>query len=153
MRQEDRSILRLEKRLKRIESKLEQVGGQLEESGKRSYMAFGVGMGFAGLAAALALALTSPAWDGTELRPSQLSFLLTGISLAIIHWSLLGFAGDYRKRMGIIGTLLMISGPVVLIVSDIWFDNPWLFIGSILAFAVGLGMLPLSRKGRKLRQE
>ena len=150
MKQEDKSILRLERRLKRIESKLERVGGQLEESGKRSYMAFGVGMGFAGLAVALALALTSPVWSGTELHPSQLSFLLTGISLAVIHWSLLGFAGDYRKAMGIIGTLLMILGPVALIVSDRWFNIPWVNIGSILAFAVGLAILPLSRRGGRL---
>ena len=153
MREEEKSILRLEKRLKRIESKLEEVGEQLEKSGKRSNMVFGVGMGFAGLAVALALALTSPEWGSTELHPSELSFLLTGISLAVINWSVIGFKGSYRKVMGIIGTLLMIMGPVALIISGIWFDIPWVNVGSILAFAVGLGMLGLSSKGRKVRGE
>ena len=152
MKEEDRSILRLEKRLKKIESKLKEVSEQLEKSSKRSKMFFGVGMGFAGIGAALALALTSPEWGSVELRPSELSFLLMGMSLAIIHWSLLGFEGDYRKTIGIIGTLLMIMGPVALIISGIWFNIPWVNLGSILAFVVGWGMLVLSSKGGKQRE-
>ena len=153
MSEEEKSIARLDRRLKRIESKLKEVGAQVETSGKRSNMAFGVGMGFAGLAAALALALRSDVWSGSELEPSELSFLLTGLSLAIINWSVIGFAGEYRKAMGIIGTLLMIIGPVALIISGIWFDIPWVSVGSMLAFAVGLGMLGLSSKGRRVKRE
>jgi len=151
MNEEEKNIAKLELRLKRIESKLEEVGEQLKTSGRRSNMAFGVGMGFAGLAAALALALRSDVWAGAVLDPSELSFLLAGISLATINWSLIGFAGDYRKVMGIIGTLLMIMGPVALITSGIWFVIPWVSVGSMLAFAVGLGMLGLSSKSRKAR--
>ena len=152
MNQQDKSILKLERRLKRIESKLEEIGEQLKESSKRSKMVFGIGIGFAGMGAALALALTSPEWGSVELRPSELSFLLMGMSLAIIHWSLLGFEGDYRKTIGIIGTLLMIMGPVALIISGIWFNIPWVNLGSILAFVVGWGMLILSSKGGKQRE-
>ncbi|MGB5925203.1 MAG: hypothetical protein WBH01_03820 [Dehalococcoidia bacterium] len=154
MREEKKRILRLERRLKRIESRLEDIGRQLEEGSKRSLMAFRVGIGFAGLGFALGLSITSPVWNDRELRPSEFSFPLLAISLAVIYWSFVGVVGDYRKGMGIIGTLLMVMGPVALTVSNVWVNVSRINIGLIglVLFLVGgcvLGISVMLIRGKK----
>jgi len=148
-----RSILLLKEKLEDIESSLEEIKGQLKESNRRSLRDFRVVIGLTGLGAALGLSIASPIWTSGERHLPSIAFLLTGFSLAIVYGSLVEFVGDYRKRMALMGLLFMIMGPVAYLVSDIWLNIPWMIIGSIILFAVGLGMLPLSMKGKKQREE
>jgi len=147
------SSLVLRRKLRVIESSLEEIKGQLKESNRRSVRDFRVGIGLTGLGAALGLSIASPIWTGGERHLTSVAFLLTGFSLAIVYGSLVEFVGDYRKRMASVGLLFMIMGPVVYMVSDIWLNIPWVIVGSIILFAVGLGMLPLSGKRKKEGKE
>ena len=150
MQEEDRAS-RLEERLEGIESKLQDIARQLEEGGKRSDLSFGMGIGLAGLSAAMALVITSPVWSRGEANLASVAFLLTAVSLAIVYVSLLRFGGDYRKRMSLTGVVMMIVGPVVYMASDMWLDIAWVQISSFLVFALGLALLSLSgrRKGQR----
>ena len=152
-RQHYESNLLLKGKLEDIESSLEEIKGQLKQSNRRSLRDFRVGIGLTGLGAALGLSIASPIWTSGERHLTAIAFLLTGFSLAIVYGSLIEFAGDYRKRMALMGLLFMIVGPVAYMVSDIWLNVPWIIIGSIILFAVGLGMLPLSMKGKKQKEE
>jgi len=144
--------LLLKEKLEDIESSLEVIKGQLKESNRRRLRDFRVGVGLTGLGAALGLSIASPIWTSGERHLPSIAFLLTGLSLAIVYGSFIEFAGDYRKRMALMGLLFMIIGPVAYMVSDFWLNIPWMIIGSIILFAVGLGILPLSMKGKKQKE-
>ena len=141
----------LKEKLDGIESSLDKISGQLKESGKRNFRSLGAGIGFAGLGTALGLSITSPTWSSAELHPSQFSFIIMALSLAIIYWCFLGFGRHYSKKMAILGTLFIIVGSLLFTISDIWLNNFGINLVSILLFLAGLCIFPISmiRKDKK----
>ena len=140
--------LLLKENLKAIESSLNKINEELKESNKRSFIIFGAGIGFAGLAIALALSITSPAWTSIKTHPSQYSFILMALSLGIMFWCILKILSNYNKTIAVVGTIFLFLGPLGYTLSNFWWNNPFINIAAILVFLVGLCILPLSVRHR-----